>query len=391
MKLRYLLFSLFLINVLQLSASQENNEASLLLKASSEACKSLENISYKSLFYQEGIKVEAQVIQEYAPVPNVGFGTTKVLVKGEFETPNQVQPFSFSYDGQFFKFHEEGKGEVQTVENPDARAIGRTLGFPYFLLVNNAFASEQGMDQLINSMDRAELIGKSEIEGKSCQQVRVYRTLKNPATQEEISSYSDWFIDDETRLPIGFESKSIRKTVIIESLKVKSQVKFDINAAGSKDEKKVLGNEAKTDGLPKVGSRFPQFSLNDVDGEVKSLDSFDSEVFIIDFWGTWCGPCLIAMPDLQALHQKYKDRKVQVIGISVHDAPGKAEKFVASNSYTYEFLVQGEELAKTLKLDTYPSIFVVDKTGKILHAEKGRRENAPKEIEAIIEKALKQK
>lgn len=366
------------------------HDAVNLLKASSEACKSIKSISYKSFLSFGDIDVKADIRQEFGSVPDVGFGNAKILVKGELETQKGAQPFSFSYDGTFFKLHEEGKGEIKTIENPDAQTVGRSLGFQYSLLVNPTFTSEAGMDKIIASMKRAELMGESKIEGRDCQQIRIFRTLKNPATQEEKESFSDWFIDKETLLPIGFVSNSIRRTVVVESVETKNQTLFDINNDGYAKEEIVTGNEPKTEGLPSKGEIFPSFKLDDVNGNQKSLNSYDADIFIVDFWGTWCGPCLLAMPDLQAIHQKYQNKKVQVIGISVHDAPGKAEKFVAKKAYSYEFLVQGDELAKRLKLDTYPTLFVLDKEGKILHAEKGRREEAMKDFEEIIQNKLKQ-
>lgn len=373
----------------ELSASIQT-DASSILKISSEACKAVKRISYKGVLALGDMNVEADIIQESASVPDVGFGNAKVLVKGELETQNGSQEFSFSYDGTFFKLHEEGKGEIKTIENPDARAVGRSLGFQYSLLINPTFTSEAGMDKVIASMNRAELIGESEIGGRDCEQIRIFRTIKNPATQEESESFSDWFIDKESRLPIGFISKSVKRTVIVESIEMKSQTQFDINNDGNVKEDLITGNEPKTEGLPAKGEVFPSFKLDDVNGNVKSLSSYDADIFIIDFWGTWCGPCLLAMPGLQALHQKYQNKKVQVIGISVHDKPGKAERFVSQQTYSYEFLVQGDELAKSLKLDTYPTLFVLDKEGKILHAEKGRREEAMKDFEQIIENKLKQ-
>jgi len=387
MSFRNILVLILLITFNNVWASWQE-KAKDLLKASSEACKALKTISYKSTLYIGELKVEAEIIQEYAPVPNVGFGTAKVLVKGAMETQSEPQKFSFSYDGEHFKFLEEGKGDIKTIDRPDAIAVGRTLGFQYSLVVQSGFTSEEGIDKVISSMNRAELIGETEIEGRKCEQIRIFRTTKNPATQEETESFSDWFIDKESLLPIGFVSNSIRRTVQVKTVEQKSKILFDINNGSSK-ENLIQGDEAKTEGLPAKGELFPSFSLKNVSGEDKKLGDFQADIFIIDFWGTWCGPCLLAMPDLQALHEKYQDQRVQVIGISVHDAPGKAEKFVAKKGYNYEFLVQGDELAKRLKLDTYPTLFVLDKDGKILHAEKGRREKAMKDFEKIIENKLK--
>lgn len=384
----WMLLPVFLYAQLTLAQSKDPMD---ILSLASEACKKLQSIEYTTTYTMGAMTVQAKVHTEKASVVDVGFGSAKIIVDGELKVPNGEQAFKYSYDGTNFKFHEPGKGDIKTIQNPDVKSVSRTLGFQYFMPVMNFYTTENGMEGMIERIEKSELIGMETINGEDTYHLRVYQSIVNPATKESTSSSSDWHFSQSTYLPIRFSSKSTSREVRIVDFATQKETRFDINVTNDVSEKLITGREPKTEGLLSVGSEFPGFTLNDIEGNSKQLADFEAKVVLVDFWGTWCGPCLLAMPDLEKLHQKYKDKGLSVIGISVHDAPGKAEKYVASKAYSYNFLVQGDKLARSLKLNTYPTIFILDDQGKVLHAEKGKREGAIPEFEKIIEAQLKRK
>lgn len=383
-----MLLQVFLSTQLTLAQSKDPMD---ILNLASEACKKLQNITYTTTYTMGAMTVQAKVLTEKAPVADVGFGNTRIIVDGELKTPGGAQAFKYSYDGANFKFQEGGKAEIRTIQNPDVKSVARTLGFQYFMPVMNQYATENGMDELIEHIEKSELIGMETINGEATYHLRVHQTFMNPATKASISSSSDWYFSQSTYLPIKFSSKSSSREIRIVDYAIQKEMLFDINASSGVSEKLITGREPKTEGLLPLGSEFPEFTLKDLEGNPKQLADFEAKVILVDFWGTWCGPCLLAMPDLEKLHQNYKDKGLSVVGISVLDAPGKAEKYVTSKAYSYNFLVEGDKLARNLNLNTYPTIFILDKEGKVLHAEKGRRTEAIPEFEKIIEGQLKSK
>ena len=105
---------------------------------------------------------------------------------------------------------------------------------------------------------------------------------------------------------------------------------------------------ADDDGLLTVGSKAPSIDvehwLQDGDGKFSHVKEFKSgKVYIVEFWATWCGPCIAAMPHISELQDKYADKGVQVISVSDEDletVEGFLEKKVRGDSEkTYDCLL----------------------------------------------------
>ncbi len=380
---------ILLVTGLPFSLAQQLTSPQEILKRATAACKQLDFIEYTSVFEQGGIMVQGQVFHKKADVADVGFGKAKVLVRGDRMMGEEVQPFEFSYDGTVFKFHELGNGEMKVIEEPSPRSVGRTLGLFYYAMVKRYLANDEGLDFLIKRKGQVEYGGEELVDGKPAFRLDITSRMALPGGAESKSSTTQWYFDRESYLPV----KRVTGTVT-NSLKLTRQnitgfeSTFDINADESYAEIAITGLEAKTDGLLAVGSKFPDFLLKEANGKEKSLKDIIGQVTIIDFWGTWCGPCLLAMPDLQELYDTYHEKGLNVVGISVNDKPGRAEKFIEKKGYSYRFLVQGDALAAELKVETFPTVYIVDSEGTILHAEKGKRDGAKAAFKTIIERNI---
>ena len=87
-----------------------------------------------------------------------------------------------------------------------------------------------------------------------------------------------------------------------------------------------------------LGQARPDFTLGDLSGNPVSAAEFDGQVVLVNFWATWCTPCIEEMPMLSSLHQIYSDRGFEVVGIALDD-PEKAVDFVAQLEIDYPVLV----------------------------------------------------
>jgi peroxiredoxin len=116
----------------------------------------------------------------------------------------------------------------------------------------------------------------------------------------------------------------------------------------------------------------PDFSLSDLSGQVISLKQYRGKVVILDFWATWCMPCRVSIPELGRLHEKYQDKGLVILGISLDDH----EQF--SNEYLRTFRDNSEIKYKILRYNinvirdyfgggrvAIPTMFVIDRNGKI--------------------------
>lgn len=138
--------------------------------------------------------------------------------------------------------------------------------------------------------------------------------------------------------------------------------------------------------LPGVGDEM-KIAFTDLAGKEVDLAKMTDKVVLVDFWATWCGPCVAEMPNVIAAYDKYKEKGFEVIGISLDEDKAAVEKFVADNKMTWSQYFDGKgwenELAQHFGISGIPATFLVGKGGKIV-ASNLRGE----ELEAAIEKAL---
>jgi thiol-disulfide isomerase/thioredoxin len=140
----------------------------------------------------------------------------------------------------------------------------------------------------------------------------------------------------------------------------------------------------------KEGDVAADWSLKDADGKVHSLSELKGKVVVMDFWATWCGPCKMAMPGLQNLHEKFKDKGVVVVGINVHDDSDEAKQYMTKKKFTYLSLLAGDSVADAYGVGPIPQFFVIGVDGKVIHHVLGFDPKNEDRLAEIIEKHLKE-
>ena len=78
-----------------------------------------------------------------------------------------------------------------------------------------------------------------------------------------------------------------------------------------------------------------EFQVTGLDGEPISLSQYRGQVVLLDFWTTWCPPCIAEMPNVKATYAKYKNRKFEIIGISLDQSTAPLEAYIASERLTW--------------------------------------------------------
>lgn len=126
-------------------------------------------------------------------------------------------------------------------------------------------------------------------------------------------------------------------------------------------------------------------------GETINMKDLRGKVVVIDFWATWCGPCIAEMPHMKDLYATYKDKGVEFIGVSLdqpEDKGGlkKLQDYVASNEIAWPQYYQGNywqsEFSTSWGINSIPAVFIVDKDGN-LHST-----NARGKLETMIPELL---
>ena len=143
------------------------------------------------------------------------------------------------------------------------------------------------------------------------------------------------------------------------------------------------------DPLPE-GSPAPDWSLPTLAGDTVRLADLKGKVVLLDFFYKSCAPCCAAMPVLQGLYDKYKDKGFVMIGIDPIDDPVKDEMadFLAKRGITYTILFAERELSSTYRILGYPTLFFLDREGKIAKMHIGFGKGMEEELEADLVKLL---
>jgi len=134
------------------------------------------------------------------------------------------------------------------------------------------------------------------------------------------------------------------------------------------------------------------FQLKDIENSTQSFDGLKGEkLTLIDFWASWCKPCMKAIPELNKIYEMYTDRGIQVIGINC-DGPRSVSKVVPlskSLQIKYPVLLDlDSEVMNDLNLMAFPTLILVNTEGKILWIHEGYVSGDAEIIIAEIEKNL---
>lgn len=120
----------------------------------------------------------------------------------------------------------------------------------------------------------------------------------------------------------------------------------------------------------RIGVEFPDFQVEDINGKSLSLDQFKNKVVLIDFWATWCPPCIDEMPNIVKTYEMYHDQGFEIIGISLDQNKNKFLRFIEENNMTWRQYYDGKRgqnsLAQKYSVDSIPSTFLLDANGKII-------------------------
>jgi peroxiredoxin len=115
-----------------------------------------------------------------------------------------------------------------------------------------------------------------------------------------------------------------------------------------------------------VGQRAPDFRLEALDGSQVSLGDHRGQVVLINFWATWCDPCLSEIPDLEAVYQARRDDGFTILGVNSHETRGAIEPFVAQMDVSYPMLIdENGQVAKMYRPPGLPMSLLVDCEGII--------------------------
>jgi peroxiredoxin len=128
-----------------------------------------------------------------------------------------------------------------------------------------------------------------------------------------------------------------------------------------------------------ISKKAPDFSLSSLNGETVTLTDYrDKKIVVVSYWASWCGPCRIELQQLRDFYNRYhkNDANFEILAISIDEDKDDAEKYVASEKLSFPVLLDSHaKTADAYDVEAIPTMFVIDKAGKVTYANTGLDES----------------
>lgn len=117
---------------------------------------------------------------------------------------------------------------------------------------------------------------------------------------------------------------------------------------------------------PEIGALAPPFTLQTYLFQAIDLTALRGDVVVLNFWGTWCVPCRIEMPELQTLYQQFRNDGLHILAINLGESPQTVAQWVEEYELTYDVLLDPLEIvAQQYQIRGQPSTYVISRDGYI--------------------------
>ena len=129
-----------------------------------------------------------------------------------------------------------------------------------------------------------------------------------------------------------------------------------------------------------------EIRLSDPTGRPVSLLEFRGKIVFINFWTTWCLACVIEMPSMEKLHQRFKDKDFVMVAINLQESAERVKQFYKKHQLTFTTLLDiTGDVGAALSINAIPTTFILDKNGRIIGKALGPREWESKKSIALFE------
>jgi peroxiredoxin len=118
------------------------------------------------------------------------------------------------------------------------------------------------------------------------------------------------------------------------------------------------------------GTKFPDFDEKDLAGKPMSIANYKGKVVLVDFWATWCGPCVGELPNVIKTYEKHHGQGFEIVGISLDSDESKLKSFIKDKNMTWQQFFDGKgwgnKLSTKYGVNSIPATYLLDGEGKII-------------------------
>ena len=393
--MRYLLviITLFITCFLYSENLCHEQDPDSILEEVSEKLISLKTIKYDLTRELNYPSQDYQVISEWSGFYGFSTLTKPSTLTYQVEGKNSTIIYNGTEEFVLDKKRKEIEVEEKRLE---ADIEGRSFFYNSIITLRNA------LPIIINDKDAIKTIRDTIINNKALKVVNVNvgkRRIQNFGNDFDImqTKYDliyEITIDPVTYLPVEILQKNNLDYDFIKTkfrnikLNQDEPIKSSWYYSSYKPEYKIAKSKEMIKPL-EIGKLAPKWTLKDLK-TMKGVSTNDMEgkVVMIEFWIKNCGYCISSVPRLNEIYAKYKNEEFELLAINPYDSRKDMAFFVDKYNVEYSSLINGKNVAKEYGAYTYPSIFIIDKNGKIIHTQEGLDEKAILEIETIIENNL---
>ncbi|SDW06498.1 TlpA family protein disulfide reductase [Nitrosomonas communis] len=136
----------------------------------------------------------------------------------------------------------------------------------------------------------------------------------------------------------------------------------------------------------------PHCQLASLDGKsAEDWEAMKGDVIYVDFWASWCPPCVKSFPFMSQLMHEFKDKGLKVIGINLDENLEDAKEFLAKRPVNFSIMVDtSKRCAQDFNVMAMPSTYIIDKRGLVRHIHRGFRAGETEELRGLIQALLQE-
>lgn len=377
-------------------------DAKKIFLQAAQAIKNVKNVSYKANYSGTGaFSTHTQNVTGEMVIEKLAFDNplrAKFAANGLYISTGGDESLDFhtTFNGTtVYKLRPKENVVLQKIlegNNPTERTLGFVTSFFGGGAYQIAMLEFVEVDPLARQTqaDVLDYEGRTVVEGTPCHVIYIEYTIDFMGNKRK--NRERWYFGVRDNLPRKFESLATDDkgrhgsyNLTLSDLKINTKINDSVFKVVTPKGYAIKQYEPPTRvaSLP-INSIAPQWKLFDENNQEHSSKDYLGKVVILDFWATWCGPCIRAMPDLQKLHDKFKSRGVEVFGVNAWEE-SNAAAYMKQRGFNYTLLLKGEGVAKSYNVSTLPSMYIIGVDGKIIYHATG----LPKDVESFLEDYLK--